>query len=81
MTAWVHLPNGGTVTNESSGSISGYAGVFVGGSAGALTNAGSTTGREIAVLVASGSFINELGGTLGISGLPRSLYTSETVAR
>ncbi len=68
MTAWVHLPNGGTVTNESSGSISGYAGVFVGGSAGAVTNAGSTTGREIAVLVASGSFINESGGTLGISG-------------
>ena len=65
----VQLPNGGAVTNESSGSISGYAGVMIEGGVGTVTNAGSITGQAVGVHVASGSVNNELGGTLGISGI------------
>ena len=41
----VLLPNGGAVTNQSGGSISGYAGVDITGGVGTVTNAGSITGR------------------------------------
>ncbi len=64
------LPNGGTVTNQSSGSISGYIGVAIEGSAGAVTNAGSITGHGTVVFVASGSVNNQSTGTINmISGL------------
>ena len=59
----VLLQNGGTVTNRSSGSISGYVGVAVEGSAGTVTNAGSITGHWTVVFVASGSVNNQSGGT------------------
>ena len=62
----VLLPNGGSVANQNSGSISGYVGVIVGGS-GAVTNAGSISGGMTAVSVASGSVNNEFGGTLGMT--------------
>jgi fibronectin-binding autotransporter adhesin len=61
----VLLPNGGAVTNQSGGSISGYAAVDVTGGVGTVTNAGSITGR---VSVASGSINNETGGILTTSG-------------
>ena len=64
----VLLPNGGAVTNLSSGSISGYVGVYIGGAGGTVTNAGSIAGTLPAVLVVSGSIDNELGGTLSMSG-------------
>jgi hypothetical protein len=63
----VMLPNGGAVTNQSGGSISGYAGVYIGGIGGAVTNAGSITGSATAVFVTSGSVDNESGGTLSVS--------------
>ena len=68
----VHFPNGGAVTNESSGSISGYAGVIIGRGTGTVTNAGSINGQALAVFVSSGSVDNETGGAISMtsSGSP-----------
>lgn len=62
----VLLPNGGSVINQSSGSISGNVGIDIGGS-GAVTNAGSISAGTTAVFVASGSVDNESSGTLSMT--------------
>ena len=44
----VRLPNGGSVTNQTSGLISGYVGVEIGGGGGVVTNAGSIRSGGVA---------------------------------
>ena len=78
----VQLPNGGAVTNESSGSISGYAGVIIRGGVGTVTNAGSINGQALAVFVPPVRLTTRSGGTLSMTsrGFPRSPYTLDMAA-
>ena len=61
----VSLASGGTVTNQSTGSISGYGGVEIYGAAGTVTNAGTisnTGGIHVAgILLAAGGSVSNTG--------------------
>ena len=60
----VLLPNGGAVTNLSSGSISGYVGVDIAGGVGTVTNAGTITNSgygAAAVAIAGGGTVPNSG--------------------
>ena len=59
----VRLPNGGSVTNQTSGLISGYVEVEIGGGGGVVTNAGSIRSGGVAVFLTSGSLDDESAGT------------------
>jgi hypothetical protein len=72
----IALPNGGSVTNKSGGSISGYVAIYIGGAGGTVTNAGSISGGATAVVLASGSVDNELGGTLSMTTSGLSTLTA-----